>query len=82
MKIWDEYLETKSVEDDFLQWLLIRKSKIVFKVFFIVSLFCLWIYLMPSLTRWVIFFKVMIVVAVLFFAADKIIDIRKKGRGN
>ena len=77
MKLWKEYLDTRHMGDDFLKWLLIRKWDDRQRVILILVIFLLWLSIMPSLTRWVIFFKIAIILRVLTFILEKIVTYRE-----
>ncbi|MGX4687457.1 hypothetical protein JNUCC83_11495 [Vagococcus sp. JNUCC 83] len=62
MKLYQKYLKTKSYDDDFLRWLLIRNLNLKQQLVIILGLWMAWVYVAPSLKFWVTFFKVFIVI--------------------
>ncbi|APB32068.1 MULTISPECIES: hypothetical protein [Vagococcus] len=65
MKLYEQYRDTKSYDDDFLRWLLIRKLNLKQQLAIIFVLWMVWIILAPNLVFWVTFFKYAIIISLI-----------------
>ncbi|MGX6971018.1 hypothetical protein [Vagococcus bubulae] len=64
MTLYQQYLKTKSCNDDFLKWLLIKRLNLKQQLLIIFILWMMWIGFAPYLNFWLSFFKGAVLISI------------------